>query len=236
MRCAAILTVVMLGASMASASPRLATPGSLGNHGGDPNWDPAKEVVVKWTQLPAVGGVGISSELTGFETKCAEDFLCDNGAPIVAVEWWGVDWTGAAIDYFIIRFYDDVPGSPYSHPGELLYEEECYAYTSEGVAGQPEEYYYYTGLPVAFDPEGGNTYWISIQAVHPDDQWFWLECDASYYWNDEGVVRSEYFGFPDWVTVAEASGTTREFSFVLYADVMSPVEAATWSSVKAMFR
>jgi hypothetical protein len=239
MRCAAILSIVMLAASMASASPRLVTPGSLGNHSGDPGWEPAKEVVVTWTQLPEVDGVGVTSEFSaaaGLESECADDFLCDNGAPIVAVEWWGVDWTGEAIDYFIVRFYDDVPGPPYSQPGELLYEEECYAYTSEPVAGQPEKYYYYVGLPAAFDPEGGNTYWISIQAIHADYQWFWLECGASYYWNDAGVVRSEYFGFPDWVTVGEATGTSREFSFVLYGDVMSPVESTTWSGVKAMFR
>jgi hypothetical protein len=239
MRCAAILTVIMLAAGTAAAAPRLVTPGSLGNQGGEPEWEPAKEVVVKWTQLPEIGGVGITSEriaAIGLESESADDFLCDNGAPIVAVEWWGVDWTGEAIDYFIIRFYGDVPGPPFSHPGDLLYEEECHAFTSEQVVGQPDQYYYYADLPSAFDQDGGNIYWISIQAVHADDQWFWLECDASYYWNDEGVIRSEYFGIPDWVTVAQAAGTARQFSFVLYADVMSPAESTTWGSVKAMFR
>lgn len=239
MRFAAILAVVVLTASTAAAAPRLASPGSLSNQGGDSGWEAAKEVVVKWAQLPEVGGVAITSERSvalGIVSESADDFYCENGSPIVAVEWWGADWTGQVIDYFIIRFYSDVPGPPCSHPGDLLYEEECHAFTYELIPGQFDQYYYYADLPCAFDQDGGNTYWISVQAVHPTDQWFWLECDEPSYWNDAGVVRSEYFGFPDWVTVEEATGTHREFSFVVYADVTSPVESTTWSGVKALFR
>jgi hypothetical protein len=239
MRLAAVLAVVVLTASVAIAAPRLATPGSLSNSGGSSSWEAAKEVVVKWTQLPEVGGIGITSEQCiglGIVSESAEDFYCEDGAPIVAVEWWGVDWTDEVIDFFIIRFYSDVPGPPYSHPGDLLYEEECHAFTYELIPGQFDQYYYYVDLPSAFDQDGDTIYWISIQAVHPTDQWFWLECEDAYYWNDAGVVRSEFFGFPDWVTVEGATGTYREFSFVLYADVMSPVESTTWGGVKAMFR
>lgn len=238
MRLAAILLIGFV-AGTAMATPRVATLGSLSSHGGDSGWEPAKEVVAKWTQLPEVGGIGVSSEqITGLGavSESAEDFFCSDGAPIVAVEWWGVDWTTENIDYFIVRFYSDVPGPRFSHPGVLLYEEECHAFTFELVTGQFDQYYYHAELPSAFVQESGNTYWISIQAVHPDQQWFWLECASGYFWNGAGVFRSEYFGFPDWVTVSEATGACREFSFVLYADVMSPVEAVTWSGIKEMFR
>ncbi len=239
MRFAAILVMILLAATVAVAAPRLATSGSLSNQGGSSEWEAAKEVVVKWTQLPEVGGVAITSEYRTTDTllsESADDFFCEDGAPIVAVEWWGEDWTAGVIDYFVIRFYSDVPGPPYSHPGDLLYEEECHDFTSELVSGQLNQYYYYADLPSAFDQDGGNVYWITIQAVHPDDQWFWLECAVEYYWNDVAVVKSEFFGFPDWTTVGDATATDREFSFVLYADVMSPVESTTWSGVKAMFR
>jgi len=238
MRFAAILLIGLV-AGTAMAAPRVTTTASLGSQGGDAGWQPAKEIVAKWTQLPEVGGIGVSSEeITGLGVvaESADDFFCADGAPIVAVEWWGVDWTGENVDYFIIRFYSGVPGPPFAHPGNLLYEEECHAFTFELLPGQFDQYYYSADLPSAFVQESGNTYWISIQAVHPDQQWFWLECADPYFWNGAGVFRSEYFGFPDWVTVSEATGTCREFSFVLYADVTSPVEAVTWSGIKEMFR
>jgi len=238
MRFAAILIVVALATSVAVAAPKLATSGSISQSGGA-EWESEKQVVVKWTQLPDAGGVGITSEQSaalGIVSESADDFLCTDGAPIVAVEWWGVDYTGGVIDYFIIRFYTDEPGPPASHPGTLVYEQECHAFTQELMPGQFDRYRYYAVLPSAFDQDGGTTYWISVQAVHPDEQWFWLECADGQFWNHAGVVRSEYFGYPDWVTVAEATGTCREFAYVLYADVTSPVESTTWGGVKAMFR
>jgi hypothetical protein len=234
MRFAAILAVVVLAAGLAGASPKIAASKSLGNQSAV-EWEPAKEVVVKWTQLPEAGGVGVTSEQSialGIVSESGDDFLCDDGSPIVAVEWWGVDYTGGLIDYFIVRFYTDDGGLP----GTLAYEEECHAFDSELMAGQFDRYRYYAALPSAFDQDGGVTYWFSVQAVHPDDQWFWLESANAEGWNLGGVVRSEYFGCPDWVTVSEATGTRREFSFVLYADVTSPVESTTWGGVKALFR
>jgi hypothetical protein len=235
MRFASILIVVVLAASAAVAAPRLATSRSLSSNGGT-EWESAKEVVVKWTQLPEASGVAVTSEQAldvGIVSECADDFLCVDGAPIVAVEWWGVDFTGGLVDYFVIRFYAPAAGD---HPGALLYEEECHAFTQELMEGQLDRYHYYAALPSAFDPDRDNSYWISVQAVHQHDQWFWLECADGELWDDEGVVRSEYFGYPDWVSVADATGTSREFSFVLYADVTSPVEATTWGGIKAVFR
>lgn len=235
MRFAAILIVVVLAASVAVAAPRLAAPNSLCSNG-SANWESVDEVVVKWTQLPQPSGVGITSEHclgAGLVSECADDFQSADGAPIVAAEWWGIDYTGGLIDYFAVRFYAVETGG---RPGELLYEEECHAFTQDLLPGQLNRYHYFAQLPSAFDPDRGSRYWISIQAVHGDQQWFWLECAESETWNDPAVVRSAFFGYPGWVSVGEAAGADGEFGFVLYADVTSPVESATWGGIKAIFR
>jgi hypothetical protein len=238
MRTAAIVVLAALAASPAVAAPRLATSGSFGSGGSNYEWEPVSEVMLNWAQLPEVGGTGVASEVSvsgGLASESADDFLCDTGTPIVAVEWWGVDWTGRNLDYFVIRFYADDPGPP-ARPGELVYEEECHVFGQESVPGHFDQCHYYLDLPSAFDPDAGSVYWLSIQAVHAKQQWFWLECADDQCWNGVGVVRSEYFGFPDWTTVGDATGTSREFAFGLYSDIASPVESTTWGGVKAMFR
>ena len=73
--------------------------------------------LIKWAQYPLLGGTAISSQLDpayGMDSECADDFLCTDPVPIAAVEWWGVYFNGGPVppDYFIIRFYSDVPVSP----------------------------------------------------------------------------------------------------------------------------
>jgi hypothetical protein len=49
------------------------------------------------------------------------------------------------------------------------------------------------------------------------------------------VIRSDFWGFPDWTPYSEFVDHVRGFSFVLYAD-STPVEALSWGAVKALFR
>jgi len=235
-----VILLMVLAASLASADTQLTATGQPGFGSGELEWEPAREVVLKWSQLPNTEGNGISSEYRTSDdllSQCAEDFFCDDGAPIVSIEWWGVDWTTAGVTSFMVRFYSDVPAPPFSHPGDLVHEVMVYSWTAELVPGSSDYYHYAADLTVSFDQVGGNVYWISVQAIHDDlGQWFWLECLQDYYWNDEGTIRSEYFGIPDWVPVSQAAGEYYEFSFVLYADVCSPVEDASWGHIKAMFR
>lgn len=236
-----VILLMVLAASLASADSRLTATGEAGFGSGELEWEPAREVVLKWSQLPDLEGAGITSEhrtSDDYWAQCAEDFYCDDGAPIVSVEWWGVDWTEVGVTSFVIRFFSDVPAPPFSHPGDLLYEEVISCWTAELVPGYDDYYHYAAELPVAFDQVAANVYWFSVQAIHDatTGQWYWLECLEDDYWNDEGTLRSEYWGVPDWVPVSQLTLEYVEFAFVLYADVTSPVEDATWGSIKAMFR
>ncbi len=235
-----VILLMVLAASLASADTQLTATGQPGFGSGELEWEPAREVVLRWVQLPDFEGQGITSEFRtsdDYLTECAEDFFCLDGAPIVSIEWWGVDGTSAGVTSFMVRFYSDVPAPPFSHPGDLVHEVMVYSWTAEPVPDYDFNYHYAADLPVAFDPVAGNVCWISVQAIHDDmGQWYWLECVDSDYWNDEGTLRSEYWGYPDWVPLGEILGGHTEFSFVLYADVCSPVEDASWGHIKAMFR
>ncbi len=242
----AMVLVLVLATSVAWAVPTTEAV----SPGGTLEWQPAKEVEVKWTQLPDLDGYVLMSQDMydqAIYAECADDFYCDDGSPIVGIEWWGAYWNYSVLppyaEYFIIRFYDDVPAPPFSHPGNIVYEEPCYVYTEEP---DPNEFHfhYYQDLGMPFDQVEDTIYWVSIVAVYawfyPDSggggQWGWAECLPEYYWNDEMCFFSPYFGYYEWTPATEVYGVHREMAFVLYADVMNPVEATTWGQVKAMFR
>lgn len=206
-----------------------------------PSWEPAKDVVLKWVQTPNFEGQAYTSSYRvadGYWAESADDFLCDASGPIVMIEWWGYDGTDGQIEEFVVRFYGDVPGLPFSHPGDLLYERSIVDFTMEAVPGVESSYHYTATLPEAFEQEAGNIYWISIMGVLESTQWYWWECLPEDYWNDEGVIRSDFWEVPDWTawSVYSEGQVYVEFAFALYADVTNPVEDATWGSVKALFR
>jgi hypothetical protein len=102
----------------------------------------------------------------------------------------------------------------FSHPGELIYEDTCFIYTEEWDPNY-EQYHYYQVLEPPFEQVPGNIYWISIQAylLYPP-QWGWCETETP--WMDEGVIRSEYFGIPDWTPLSVVLGYPVDFAFVLW--------------------
>lgn len=126
---------------------------------------------------------------------------------------------------------------PWSQPGDLLYEEYCYEY-EEVYIPELDQYFYFQELPTWFfqDPGDSHTvYWISIQAMlaYPP-QWGWCETDM--YWNDEAVMRSNWFGFPNWTPWTNIVGYHVEMAFTLLNSVggvkwaQYPVPGSTYYS------
>ncbi len=80
------------------------------------------------------------------ERRVADDWLCDNNTPVLAVVWWG-SYLGYGFepcsgqfmplpvkpDFFELSIWTDVPANPgdpepYSHPGEKIWESRAYDY------------------------------------------------------------------------------------------------------------
>lgn len=186
----------------------------------DPVTDP-----VKWSQLPRMDAYGydFSSETT-VPSRVADDFLCVDGQPVIDVHWWGsyylpgpiwpyytsdnlpdpsypADVPPGILQGFRIEFWTDIPAGvdpimPWSHPGQLLYEEfipitqvqEALYGKVTHIGGVVENVWQYnTDLPIPFFQEAGNIYWLMIQAIHSDQmiQWGWHEADSL--WHDNAV-------------------------------------------------
>jgi len=100
-------------------------------------------------------------------------------------------------------------------PGALVYEEPCevFDYYTDG-----DWVHFEQSLGAPFDQVMGNTYWISIQGIFSQtgNRWDWQWCDPADYWGFEGELRSDYFGFPDWVPISDAAGSYFELAFVLH--------------------
>jgi hypothetical protein len=240
MRLAIVLAVVLV-ASVAFAAPTAVGPASNGT--GTFEYESTREI--KWEQLPLIGGTAVASQydpVYPFYAESADDFLCEDGTPITAVEWWGQYWNPGYVispDYFVIRFYDDVPAPPFSHPGNLLYEEYCYDYNEEYDAYY-DQYHYFQDLIVPFEQQPGLIYWVSFQPVlvfSGGSQWGWCECDPFYYWQDCGVMDFALLGIPRWTPFTDplVFGEHRELAFVLHGPA-SPVESSSWGEIKALFR
>ena len=207
-----------------------------------PVWQPLEEVVVKWAQVPGPEAEALSSQLAAdypFDARSADDFLCEDGAPVTAVEWWGNYWNPGEppyADYFIIRFYSDVEASPHHFPGDVLYEEDCLVYFEEA---EGEVYHYTHDLEVAFPQEAGQVYWFSVQAVHgffSGSQWGWCECVEDDFWGSEATMVFPELGIPNWTSMTMATGVYHELAFVLYGNVSNPVNHSCWARIKMHFR
>jgi hypothetical protein len=82
----------------------------------------ANAAVVEWSQLPLIGqsGYNFSSEIQ-VPSAVADDFLCQNGLPIIGVTWWGSYWNPTGlVDGQVVSFYpypnSDTWGDPVPNP------------------------------------------------------------------------------------------------------------------------
>jgi hypothetical protein len=210
-------------------------------------WDPwpDPDLEVKWVQTPVPYPYGnaLSSQLDDvypFFSQMADDFLCDESGPILAVEWWGTYWNPGPPPppgfFFVIEFWTD-NGLPYpdSHPETLIYQEPCYIFF-EDYDPDYEQYHYFQYLENPFFQEEGMIYWVSIYAVFPyPPQYGW--CVGEPQWWDCANFKSDFFGYPEWTSSEIVWGICYDMAFVLYGQYdPNPVEETSWGNIKAMFK
>ena len=163
--------------------------------------------VVKWSQPPDMK-FGVNIKSTEEEPIVADDWKCKDPRPVTDVHFWGsyIGWerdkpepqlSPPGLEAFVIRIYADIPAGvdpifPYSHPGELLYEQKAETFLREHVASikHPDgtyehKFYYSLDLLKPFEQQEGTIYWISIAAIMPDDsQYPWGWETSTRHWND----------------------------------------------------
>jgi hypothetical protein len=209
-----------------------------------PTTGPHRDQTVYWSQsFLQAECMSWSSEHRAnppYVCESADDFYMAAGDTITGVEWWGTDDTLNGIGEFLLRFHEPDDEERYNVPGVIVYEETILDFTVESVDGVA--FRYYCDIPGGFAPASSGTYWISILGVHSGThgghQWFWYECVTADYWGDEGVLRSDFWGYPEWTpwSVKNYDNHHVEFAFVLYSGGDTPVERSSWAGIKAMFR
>jgi hypothetical protein len=142
-----------------------------------------------WDELSVYGGPQI----------VADDWYCDTDWPVTDIHWWGsfIGWSEPYIpdmpDAFHIAIWKDVPAgvdAPFSHPGDVIWENYCDTFTWDFVGWDfdprdptmaPEAtWYFQQDIPEGewfYQEPGGNIYWVSIAAVYagtePTYWWGW---------------------------------------------------------------
>ena len=180
----------------------------------DPDW----VTEAKWSQPPVeVGVLDGQPVFQGFDEvsiayssfTAADDWLCTDSRPIVAVKWWGSykNWVetyepGYDPSGYLFLMYADVPAgvdSDYSHPGELVWQAvgcdsspEWVGY--DDVRGLESVFEYESAIAEArwFRQHDANTvYWLSISAIYTSGdptayEWGWST--RPFYFGDAAAI------------------------------------------------
>jgi len=141
---------------------------------------------VKWSQpVGSTSGIIIGSDRVSDGTIpwiMADDFLCNDPAPVKAVRWWG-SYIGETTQRpgstnftvaFDISFYSSAGAHPNSKPGALLLPETVLA--QEVFVGRDQSgdyvYRYDAYLPVPFPQLTNTEYFVSISQPSGEN-WGW---------------------------------------------------------------
>jgi hypothetical protein len=169
----------------------------------------------------------------------ADDFMCTKSGRITDIHLWGSWWMDLEnpIDGFLLSIHENIPGPPYSQPGELLWEAFIpdYEVTPEepGMQGwydpaQPfweypdhQMYFRYdiTDIPEPFCQDSGTIYWLNVMAIGPmmwpePPLWGWktsrLHYEDDAVWAFYTPPANQWFPLTDPIT-----GETLDLSFVI---------------------
>jgi hypothetical protein len=149
----------------------------------------------------------------GLESEVADDFSLCPGGPytITGVTGYGgyFDWAPGDPDVpaYNLHFYSDASGTPGSEIATFLHRlPDTLTYVGDDIYGAP---CYKIEFDITIPGIMGApvVYWFGLQA---SDHWFpprWGRQEADSLFGEKAMFRSAYFGYPEWIAVAEAFGT-----------------------------
>ncbi len=178
--------------------------------GGD-HWEPDDGHIMHAPQFPDETGWDVNAT---YPIKLGDDWLASTTEYVKDIHFWG-SWKNGYTGYvtsFNIKIYNDVPAGtdlPYSHPGEMLWENDISEYNlleinpgstegwydsylgsfQENDHNQYFQYDIYLPEDKWFSQEFGHTYWLVISAnldpLFEDSKWGWKS--SINHWNDDAV-------------------------------------------------
>jgi hypothetical protein len=195
-----------------------------------------------YPQLPDPEGWDIVSTMgyTGHPgIVTADDFMCTESGPITGIHFWGSWWMNqiGAINGFRVSIHGNIPGPPYSTPGETLWTAYVTDFVETPMPPDSQGWYdplqgfwdpadhvnYFrydiTDIPEPFVQDSGTIYWLRIMAFvagpgYPDAPlWGWKT--SLVHWEDDAVWALDdppYYWHPleDPIT-----GITLDLAFVI---------------------
>jgi hypothetical protein len=160
------------------------------------------------------------TQIPPLDSRPADDFQFATDRVVADVHWIGGYWSGAGGGFdWEITLYDDFGDG--TKPGTEIYSR-IYpnAEVNETFIGDVNLKHYYSysvDLAAPLACQAGTKYWISIRGVGAMPQ----QCGWAYHTSPialhEAVIKSEYFGFPDWTDLSAAIGVAADMCFQLTA-------------------
>jgi hypothetical protein len=161
----------------------------------------------------------------------ADDFHFEEDTVVCDVHWIGGYWNGDPQEWdWCIAFYHDRGDG--MAPGSIYLGEFCYSWADinkEEIA--PGEYEMWVYLPENYMFYACEKYWISIWAVgdhYPQSGWGYHISPILLH---QAVLKSDWFGVPDWTDTSELLGYPVDMCFQLTTKEGNPsidVEKYVW--------
>jgi hypothetical protein len=146
--------------------------------------EPIGDLKMHYLQPPDLEGWDI---LSTYPCVVADDWLCTETGPVTDIHFWGswfIDFN-APIEGFYISIYSNIPGPPFSQPGEELWSAFIHIFVETPMEDFPQGWYDpmspwwehpnhgmwfrydITEIAEPFIQEQGTIYWLSIRAEIP---------------------------------------------------------------------
>jgi hypothetical protein len=208
------------------------------------DWDPGDGYKMHFPQMPDLNGWDVAAtwNVQLPPVGIADDWLCTETGWVKDIHFWGSWMHGNfdAIRSFVIEIYSDIPGPPFSRPGQLLWVQQIQEFTIRPYPSPPTEGWYnpatgqiYPGdhaeyfqynvfLPESlwFHQTAGTIYWLSIYAmvVNPSTVWGWKT--SLNHWNDFALWSIQY---SNWEPLFDPiMQTPLDMAFVITGDTIPP--------------
>jgi len=164
------------------------------------DWDPEDGHKMHWPQTPDPNGwdVYCTAGLTQWPwIVLADDWECPESGWIKDIHIWGSwynDFVGE-IDHFVIGIANNIPGPPYSKPGDTLIEWEIYDWVERGPFNGNQGWYWC--FEPWWEPDNHQLYW-QYNFFLDEEDWFWQEAGTIYWLFVSAVVKEEPAEQPLW--------------------------------------